>query len=157
MSQAWREYRKEKEARDDALAMMGVSIQANAAAAVKEKWDNFVNVQMPQKYGETWNAQYRMYLDMTPSYLIGIDKALNDENFMDTQGQSPLWGHISNYMRERQLAQRAIADGADSAAVREQFAAWAADYRLVSLEFADFYDNFLEQDNLTVPLGESGE
>ena len=153
MSQAWREYRKEKEMRDDALAMMGVSLQANAARGIKEKWDNFVNVEMREKYGPMWLSEYKVYTDLTPTYLTGIQAALQDERFMSTRGQTPLWNDIQIYMRERELAQQAIAQGADSAQVKELFAAWAEEFRFNSLDFADFYDNFLEQDDLTLRLG----
>ena len=152
MSVAWREFRKEKELRDEALEMLDVSINANAAKGIKARWDNFVKVEMPQKYGQTWTTQYGQYEDLTPSYLTAINSALYDEKFMSTQGREPLWRHVERYMEERQLAQEAMDQGAEPARVRELFIAWAEDYKYSSLDFSDFYDNFLENDNLTIRL-----
>jgi hypothetical protein len=152
MSVAWREFRKEKELRDEALEMLDVSINSNAAKSIKARWDNFVKVEMRQKYGQTWTTQYDQYEDLTPTYLTAINSALYDDNFMSTQGREPLWRHVERYMEERQLAQDAIDQGAEPSRVRELFMAWAEDYKYSSLDFSDFYDNFLENDNLTTRL-----
>lgn len=148
MSQAWREYRAMKDLRDDALAQMGVSLQSNAAAGIKAQWDQFTDVQMVEKYGETWSVNFSQFTDLTPAYINTINLALNNEKFMSTQGKQPLWQQVGQYMNMRRMAREAIDQGADSATVREQFAAWAENFKYSSLEFSDFYDNFLENDNL---------
>ena len=148
MAQAWREYREMKDLRDDALAQMGVSLQSNDAAGVKAQWDQFTDVQMVEKYGEVWSVNFNQFNDLTPSYINAINLALNDRSFMEQRGNTQLWQGVSQYMNERRMAREAIAAGVDSATVREQFAAWAEQFRYSSLEFSDFYDNFLENDGL---------
>jgi hypothetical protein len=148
MSQAWREYRAMKDLRDDALAQIGASLQSNAAAGIREQWNQFTDVQMVEKYGETWSVNFSQFNDLTPSYINTINLALNNETFMSTQGKRPMWQQVGQYMGMRRMALEAIAQGADSATVREQFAAWAENFKYSSLEFSDFYDNFLENDNL---------
>jgi hypothetical protein len=51
-------------------------------------------------------------------------------------------------MATRQAALEAISQGADSGNVKDAFAAWIAEYRFSSLEFNDFYERFLDQDEL---------
>ena len=149
MQAAWRDYRRVKESRDAALAARGVkSLNAKAAEDIKAKWDEFVNVTMVEEYGDQWIVNYRSYQDSTPANLVGIQKVLNNETFMSSYGNTPLWTQIQDYMRVRQNALDAIDGGADSAYVRDQFAAWAADFKYSSLEFSDFFDKFLDQDNL---------
>ena len=148
---AWREYRKEKAMRDEAMRIMGVSsLSSNAAAGIKAKWDQFVDVEMREKYGDQWTIAINQWEDTTASYLVGIQAAMRNEKFMASQGKTPLWNQIRQYMQERQMAMDAIAMGADSAAVREQFEAWAAQHKYSSLEFSDFFDRFLDRDNLTI-------
>jgi hypothetical protein len=148
MGQAWREYRAMKDQRDAALQYMGVSYTSNAASDVRAQWQYFTDVTMREKYGDIWAVNYAEYNDLTPSYVIAIETALGDEKFMQGRGSSPLWQQVAGYMEMRRMALEAIAAGANTADVREQFAAWAAQYRLSSLEFSDFYDNFLENDEL---------
>lgn len=148
MGQAWTEYRAMKEQRDAALAQLGISLNSNDAAGIRDQWNYFTDVTMREKYGDVWAANFAQFNDLTPSYIIAIQVALDDENFMSTQGSTPLWTQVSEYMNMRNMALEAIAAGADSASVRDQFAAWAAQYRLSSLEFSDFYDNFLENDQV---------
>jgi hypothetical protein len=149
MQSAWRDYRRAKEKRDAALAALGVkSMDAKAAEGIKASWNEFVNVKMVEEYGEQWIVNYRSYQDRTPVNLVGIATALSDENFMREYGNTPLWEQVETYMRGRQKALDAIAGGADSAEIRRQFAEWAADHKYSSLAFADFFDKFLDQDNL---------
>jgi hypothetical protein len=156
MKQAWNVYNKEKALRDDALAQLGLtSIDAKGAEGVKAMWDNFVKVEMSQRFGDTWDVNYQTYTDMTPTYLNAIEIAMADPNFSQSRGQTNLWQNIGVYMNERQMALDAIAQGADSKTVKSMFAEWAAGHRMVSLEFADFYDNFLENDDLAPWLGEA--
>lgn len=148
MQTAWREYRKEKEGRDAELKRRGLTLEQNDAAGIKEAWNSFVNGTMVDKYGEQWIVAFRSYENATPKYLTAISLAQNDSNFMSTTGNSPLWDRIGTYTREREAALRAIAEGGDSKAIRDAFAAWAADFKYSSLEFSDFYDRFLDQDTL---------
>lgn len=149
MQAAWRDYRRAKEKRDAALAAVGVkSMDAKAAEGIKAAWNEFVNVKMVEEYGEQWVVNYRSYQDRTPANLVGITTALNNEKFMQEYGNTPMWEQIQTYMRGRQNALDAIAAGADSADVRRAFGEWAAEHKYSSLAFADFYDKFLDQDNL---------
>jgi hypothetical protein len=148
MQNAWREYRIEKEARDAELKRRGLTLEQNDAAGIKAAWQDFTDNQMVQKYGEQWVVAYNSYQNATPKYLTAIKMAQSDTNFMNTTGNSPLWDRIGTYTRERQAALDAIAAGGDSKAIRDAFAAWAADFKYSSLEFSDFYDRFLDQDTL---------
>ena len=148
MQTAWREYRVEKEARDAELKRRGLTLEQNDAAGIKEMWNDFVKNQMVDKYGEQWAVEYNSYENSTPKFLVAIKMAQNDANFMSTTGSSPLWSRVNAYMDERQAAIDAIKNGAESKAVKEMFATWAADFRYSSLEFSDFYDRFLDQDQL---------
>lgn len=151
MQSAWRDYRKEKALRDEAMRALGItSLSSKAAAGIKAQWDQFVDVEMREKYGEQWTIAINSWNDTTAAYLVGIESAMKNEKFMSAQGRTPLWNQIGQYMAERQMAMDAIAMGADSAAVREQFESWAAEFKFSSLEFSDFFDRFLDRDNLTI-------
>jgi hypothetical protein len=155
MQSAWREYRQMKALRDEAMLALGVkSLSSNAAAGIKAKWDEFTDVTMVQKYGEQWVVQYNSWKDTTAAYLVGIETALGNKTFMQDRGNTPMWNQISQYVDMRRMALEAIAQGADSASVREQFAAWAGEHKNSSLEFSDFYDRFLDQDDLTIGVSE---
>jgi hypothetical protein len=141
MQKAWRDYRKAKALRDQELAARGVSIQSNDAEDIKQAWDGF-KAQMAQEYGEPWVAEFGEYENRSPVYLAGIQRVLGSGR-MDS---NPMWGQVREYMETRQNALDAIAAGYDSADVRDWFAQWSEEYRWSSLEFSDFYDKFLEQD-----------
>lgn len=149
MQAAWREYRKEKELRDSAMAQMGIkSLDSKSAAGIKQMWNDFVTVKMRAKYGDLWAANYGVFEENTRPYLVGIQTALANEKFMSTTGRSQLWSQVDKYMSERDMALEAIRAGADSASVREMFAERAGEMRYSSLEFADFFDKFLDRDTL---------
>lgn len=154
MQSAWRDYRKEKALRDEAMRTLGItSLSSKAAAGIKATWDQFVDVEMREKYGEQWTIAINSWNDTTAAYIVGIESAMKNEKFMSAQSRTPLWNQIGQYMTERQMAMDAIAMGADSAAVREQFESWAAEFKFSSLEFSDFFDRFLDRDNLTIGVG----
>lgn len=149
MSQAWREYRAAKTARDEAMKQLGItSLSSNAGAGIKAYWDNFVDNTMREKHGDVWTVEFNSFQQKTPAYLVGITKALNNKSFMDEVGATPRWEGVSTYMQTRQAALQAISQGADSASVKDAFEAWIAEYRYSSLEFNDFYERFLDQDEL---------
>jgi hypothetical protein len=155
MQQAWREYNKVKIQRDEALEKLGVkSINSNAAAPLKAAWDFFTGDYMTEKYGDQWAADYNKYTDMTSTYLIAINQTLENEKFMSNYGDTPLWRDIKGYMEMRASGERAVASGEmDSATANEAFAAWASSYRYTSYEFADFWDRYLENDQLSKESG----
>jgi hypothetical protein len=149
MQSAWREYRKVKEERDDALAQRGLtSINQSGAEEIREIWNDFVRNQMAQKYGREWSVEYNSYVNQSPLYLNGIQSAMNNQQFMSKYGNTPLWQQIGEYMRTREEALQAIANGRDSAEVRDLWDQWREEFRYSSLEFSDFYDRFLDNDEL---------
>jgi hypothetical protein len=149
MSKAWREYRAAKTSRDEAMKQLGItSLNSNAGAGIKAYWDNFVDNTMREKYGDVWTVEFNSFEQKTPGYLVGITKALNNKSFMNEVAETPRWQGISTYMATRQAALQAISQGADSSNVKDVFAAWIAEYRYSSLEFNDFYERFLDQDEL---------
>jgi hypothetical protein len=148
MQDAWRDYRKAKTIIDTELAARGVSsLQAESAADLKAQWDTFMD-DMATEYGQPWITEFYAYQDRTPRNLAGIQMALENESFMSQQANSNLWGAVQVYMDRRQQTLDAIANGADSAAARDEFAAWAGEFRFSSLEFSDFFDRFLDNDQL---------
>lgn len=149
LQSAWREYRMVKEERDDALARAGLkSITSAGAEDIKARWDQFVKVDMVQKYGREWSIAYNQYENQTPMYLNAIDVALQDPKFMSQNGNSPLWRKIKEYMTVRAQAIEAINQGATATEVGEIWDQWREDNRYSSLEFSDFYDRFLDNDDI---------
>ncbi len=152
-SEMWREYQKKKQQRDNALDMLGTkSWDSKKAeeAGITQLWRDFVS-SMSEKYGETWRIYgpdgYSSRLSKTLGH---IEIALQDEQFMGSElGQSPVWDSIRTYMRRRDIAVQAIADGADREKVRELWAAWTSQFKYSSVKFLDFYEIFLENDDLT--------
>lgn len=149
MRGAWAEYREEKDIRDEQLARMGVSLQSNAAEPIRRTWEEF-KIGMVEKYGNVWFEEINTYQDKTAFFVSGIQMALNDSKFMKQQGGTPRWLGISRYFSERAMAMDAIARGEDSAEVKERFAQFVSNFRFSSLAFSDFYDRFLDGDDLTL-------
>ena len=149
MSSAWRDYTLAKSQRDEFMAANGIkSLNSKAGAGVKKAWDDFKN-QMVQKYQNEWVEEFNGWQNETASNLSAITKALSNDKFMKDVGSSSRWEGIKTYMDARQQAINAIESGAyDSARVREVFADWAAEYKYSSLEFNDFYERYLDQDEL---------
>lgn len=149
MQAAWRDFRQSKAVLEQEMQRLGVkSLEDKDAAGLKAAWDDYVNRQMVEQHGEQWIANYRTYEEKTPAYLTGIQVAMADKNFMEKNGDTPLWQQIGEYMQSRQIAIDAIKAGGDSKAIRDAFKAWAADFKYSSLEFSDFYDRFLENDKV---------
>lgn len=149
MAQAWRDYRAAKDARDEYMAANGIkSINSKKARGVKKIWDNF-KYQMVEKYQSEWVENFNGWQDETASNLSAITKVLNNEKFMKEMGSTPRWEGIQTYMAVRQQAIDAIDSGeVESAKVKEVFANWINQYKFSSLEFNDFYERYLEQDEL---------
>ncbi len=53
-------------------------------------------------------------------------------------------------MDGRARAIAAVSSGADPSLVRDQFEAWAGNLKYASLEFADFFDQYLANDKLSI-------
>lgn len=157
MQKAWREYNKAKIQRDEMLKKMGLkSLRSAAAAPIKAAWDAFTGEYMSSesKYGDKWTTEFNKYTDMTTTYLVAINKTLENKKFMDQYGDTPLWRDIKTYMGMRADAERAVASGAiDSTTANEVFAAWSSDFKDTSYEFADFWDRYLENDELSKESG----
>ena len=149
MRGAWAEYRQEKDIRDEQLARLGVSLQSNAAEPIRITWEEF-KISMVEKYGNVWFEEINTYQDKTAFFVSGIQIALSDPEFMKQQGNTPRWIGISRYFSERARAMDAIARGEDSAEVKEGFAQFVSNFRFSSLAFSDFYDRFLDGDDLTL-------
>lgn len=151
MQQAWREFNHYKELRDVEMQKLGVkSLQAKAASDLNDEWKYFTDTYMPQKYGEAWSGTYGSWQDKSKIWLTAINAAMSNEQFMRQNGNSQLWQTVRVYMDGRAKAQQEIIDGVDSAVVRDSFESWAQELKYSSIEFSDFFDNFLANDNLTM-------
>lgn len=141
LQDAWRDYRKAKTIIDTELANRGLSsLQAKDAADLNAQWSTFMD-DMANEYGNAWVTEFYAHQDKAPMNLVGIQMALNNDTFMSKVGDSNLWGAIGTYMDKRQQ----VMDGFVTA---DEFQSWAADFRFSSLEFSDFYDRFLDSDQL---------
>lgn len=153
ISRMWKEYQDEKVKRDTALAALGGiawDSKASEAAGIKPLWEEFIDG-MYAKYGNDF-VQYgpNAYAPKLPQTLALIDESLNDETFMQSDlGQSPTWKAIREYMDERRRARNAIMQGADKDEVRAIFAQFTATHRFKTVQFSDFFDTYLENDDLT--------
>lgn len=148
MAAAWRDYRKAKAERDAALAAIGAkTMEDKDAAGIKASWDEFKRL-MNEEYGEPWVVEFNTYTNQSALYLTGVQTILDNEAFMSKNGNTPLWQGIREYMETRQNVLDGIAQGYDPTAARQWFTAWAAEYQYSSLEFSDFYDRFLAQDQV---------
>ena len=148
MASAWRDYRKAKEARDEALTFYGFSsMEVKGAAGIKQMWKGFKD-EMVKSYGNTWVEEFNGWQDQTASNLSGITKVLGNSKFMADVGSTPRWQGIATYMEVRQDAMDAIAAGMDSADVKEMFGQWVSEHKYSSLEFNDFFERYLDQDEL---------
>ena len=146
MGQAWREYRQAKDARDAALAQMGVSINSNAAAGIKQAWDQFKGEYMQNKYGDVWATQINTWSQNEGVNLLAIQDVLSDQKFMEQNAQNPLWVQVGQYMAARRAASQAIAAGGNSEAIKNAWAEYREQVRYSSLLFSDFFDYYLEGD-----------
>jgi hypothetical protein len=156
LQKAWREYRQAKEARDAMLRNRGLSsIMQKDAEDIRLAWNKYTREDMVGRYGEQWAVAYSSFEQKSPTYLVGIQKAVNNKQFMDRVGNTPLWRNVNEYMSSRQRALSMIASGRSSSEVRNAWEQWVSDFKYSSLEFADFYDKFLDQDQLT-EIGLSG-
>lgn len=146
MGQAWREYRQVKDARDQALAQLGVSINSNAASGIKAAWDQFKNVYMSQKYGSVWDTQINTWAQNDGVNLLAIQDALSNEKFMEQQRENPMWVQVRQYMDVRRAASQALQQGGDRGAILDAWAEYREQVRYSSLLFSDFFDFYLEGD-----------
>lgn len=154
MSNAWRDYRVGKAKLDTILAQRklaggSASLQAKSNADLKLAWDSFVDDQMRNEYGDTWTAEFNTYTNMTAKNLVAIKTVLDNETFMAKHGAEPLWASVASYMRSRQNVIDALAAGADRESLLSAWNEWVADEKDSSLAFSDFYDNYLDQDQMT--------
>lgn len=150
----WTEYIKEKTMRDNALAKLGTSTYDSAVArdaGITDMWDTFVDG-MYDKYGLDYtNHGPPSYTKKIGQVLGGVKMLLQDEQFMSSDlGKSSTWLALKDYMAERDQAMAAIQKGADRKEVLEIFNSYTADHKYASLQFSDFFDMYLENDDLQV-------
>lgn len=154
MSNAWRDYRLSKTKLDVELAKRkaaggSASLSAKSNADLKAVWDDFVDNQMANEYGDTWTSEFNTFTNMTAKNLVAIKKVMSNEQFMSQYGSTPLWTGIREYVNSRQKVIDALAAGADREQIMAVWAEWVAEQRDSSLAFSDFYDSYLDQDQLT--------
>jgi hypothetical protein len=155
LSGAWREYSNAKADRDAVLKQRGgLSMDAAINADVKAQWTDFTDNWMRNKYGPDWTVAFSDYQAKQGQYLEGVVAVLNDSKFSSsTDGQSPLWSNVRQYMDIRQQAVDAVRKGADPQEVNKQFEEWSNQFRFTSLQFSDFWDNYLANDKLSIGVG----
>jgi hypothetical protein len=154
LQRAWREYRQAKESRDAMLRQRGVTnINAAEVEDIRLAWNQYTRQDMTRKYGEAWAVALNSYELDGPKYLVGVQMALDNEKFMEKHGGTALWQNIRVYMDSRQRALDLIGAGADSKMIRQAWERWSMDFKYSSLEFADFYEKFLEQDSQLREIG----
>jgi hypothetical protein len=154
----WSEYMAERDMRDQGLAILGVkSIDSKAAedSGIAARWDA-ANERMHAKYQWVWESygpKSRNFSEDMGRNLSVVSRLLKDDTFMQSDlGRSPVWQGIKAYMEERQLAQDAIRDGSDPKAVKEKFLGFSQAWRWSSLKFADFWDQYLADDDLSMGI-----
>lgn len=154
----WRAYNAAKALRDDELKRRGgLSLQAKANADLAAQWRDFTDVYMVQKFGSAWSVAYNDFGGKQGMYLEGVTTVLNDPAFARSEaGQSQLWQQVRAYMQVREEAIAAIRNGADSSVVNDQWEAIREQARFASLEFSDFFDNYLANDKLTIGVSPVG-
>lgn len=154
VARMWQEYTAEKTMRDAAMEKLGLSTwdsKAAQEAGITQGWNDFQS-RMFSKYKEDytiWGPQ--AYVKSLPQTLGGLTKMVRDEKFMSSPlGQSAVWGSIKEYMDQREKAYEAIRNGADKDTVKTMWAQFTAAHKYSSLKFSDFFDTYLENDDLTV-------
>ena len=148
MTRAWRTYRASKQIIDEELTRRGLSsLEVNDAADLKEQWNYYVDNTMVKMYGEDWVSEFNSFENSAPTYLVAINKVLNDKEFMGSTGKSEMWNSVAMYMDSRQVVIDSVAAGYDRAVALEQFYDYTANMRNGSIAFSDFYDKFLDQDD----------
>jgi len=159
ISDMWDEYNKERALRDTALEKAGLTKIDSAVAkesGMYALWQEFEQ-RMADKYQSVWtNFGPEKFRDKVPATLSTIAKTLNDEKFMSSElGQGAVWQGLKQYMEERKKATDAIRSGADKGFVQDMFDEWVSDWKMShGLRLLDFYDRYLDNDNLSSPVGE---
>jgi hypothetical protein len=156
----WTDYITERDRMREGLAVLGVSrVDSKEAqeAGITAKWEDFQSG-LARQYGDTWDAfgpKSQNFQNDQAKNLTVMNRLLRDPKFMDSElGQSPVWGAIREYMEQRTLAQDAYRKGgADKATIKDMWAEWSAAHRWSSLKFADVWDQYLADDDLSVELG----
>lgn len=160
ISRMWKDYITEKNMRDTALASLGGiawDSKKSEEIGIKGEWEKFIDG-MYDKYGNDF-VQYgpNAYGPKLPQTLAMVDTLLKDDKFMQSDlGESATWQAIKAYMDERGRARAAIMAGADKDAVKALWSEFTATHRYSSLQFSDFYDTFLEDDDLTERMAGDG-
>lgn len=157
ISQMWTKYTGAKTLRDEALAFYGISdweSKASKEAGIYDKWKSFEQ-RMYADYGPMWTNYgpdgYKRQLNNT---LAAAQMLTEDKTFMQSDlGKSAVWGSIAEYLQTRAWAWEAINAGADKAVIKAKFKDWAEAHKYSSVQFADFYDVYLADDDLTVKMG----
>lgn len=166
VAEMWASYNRARASRDAELAGLGVNpetghpwtINSQAAkdAGIVETWNTYRD-DMLAHYGDIWSVYGpQAYSSQLPKTLAVVNHLLTDKQFMagDT-GRSQVWQDLAHYMRVRAEGLDAIRNGADSSYVRSTWENWSAAFKATaSIGFMDFYDTYLEQDNLDFSLAE---
>ena len=149
---AWREYSRVKMQIDDMLAERGgISLESKAARDIKDVWTRFTNQHMVNKYGSDWVQAYRDWENNTGSYLSAAYRLARDPEFAASpQGQTQVMQKLREYVDMRGAAQAAIANGEDPEEIRAKWKSWVESQIYTSLEWSDFYDNYLMNDSLSI-------
>lgn len=156
----WKDYRRAKAERDDAMAAYGITNITSAKArdtGIAGVWAD-VQQGLADKYGDIYNVYGpQSYASKTPRTLATIRTLLSDEDFMKSGiGQQPVWSDLADYMRTRQEATDAIAAGQDKGAVEAIWGDYVEIWRMRSLRTSDFYDTFLDSDTLGTDVAKVG-
>ena len=157
VSSMWADYSAAKALRDNKLAQLGVkSIRSKASIenGVTAQWDDF-KARMLTRYGDAWTAYGPdSFAPYVGTALAAVRFALSDKKFRESElGRSKTWLAIGTYIYVRDQATDAIARGEDGAYVRDQWDQWRYDYRDTDVKFADFFDQYLDGDDLQVDVG----
>ena len=153
VGEMWASYTIAKTERDRRLAQVGAkSVTSNAAkySGVAADWDAYKDA-MAKKYGYIWTSfGPQSFTAQLPKTLDAVSMLLNDESFMKSDlGKSQAWQGLRTYMTARRSATDAIVNGTPSAYVKQQWDDWRETFRESSVKFADFYDQYLENDDLS--------
>jgi hypothetical protein len=168
VSLMWANYMSARTERDAELSGLGVNPSTgkpwtiNSAAArdagIADKWDSFKN-RMLDHYGNIWTKYGpASYSNNIGSTLATVNYLVSDKQFMSgATGKTPVWRDIARYMNERARATAAVKAGQPEKEVKALFGDWSAGFKDdASIGFQDFWDTYLENDDLTVGVRPGG-
>lgn len=157
ISRGWSEYRKAKAIRDTMLAELGLTdIRQPGAEEIRAAWNAWMDkaeIENPEWYTEKEKFSNSATVRET---ITAVTRIAQDDNFLKMTPDKDLWLLVSDYLEKRDYMARYLTTSPDGKSLESNdnaamaWGAYVEKLRASNTKFADFYDRWLESDDLQI-------